>query len=135
MYYYERLIEVANKVLNVYLLKNIVCNQVFQQHLFTIKITQISSSTIVLSQVSSLQSLFSFLHYINVWITHIKGERNKSILFVLNLFCQVEIITSKFLQISFTFKFILCSKNISNLTVFFFEKMCSCCFNDVFVLK
>ena len=122
MYYYERLIEVANKVLNVYLLKNIVCNQVFQQHLFTIKITQISSSTIVLSQVSSLQSLFSFLHYINVWITHIKGERNKSILFVLNLFCQVEIITSKFLQISFTFKFILCSKNISNLTIFFLKK-------------
>ena len=109
-------------MLNVYFLKNVVWNQVFQQNLFTIKITQISSSTIVLSQVSSLQSLFSFLHYINVWITHIKGERNKSILFVLSLFCQVEIITSKFLQISFTFKFILCSKNISNLTIFFLEK-------------
>ena len=39
----------------------------------------------------------------------IPEQRNKSVLFILNLFCRVEIITSKFLQVSFTFKFMVCS--------------------------
>ena len=39
----------------------------------------------------------------------ITEQRNKSVLFILNLFCRVEIITSKFLQVSFTFKFMVCS--------------------------
>ena len=40
-----------------------------------------------------------------------KGERNKSILYIFKpaFFCQVDIITRKFLQVPFTFKFMLCS--------------------------
>ena len=40
---------------------------------------------------------------------YLNEKETKSILFVLNLFCLIEIITSKFLQVSFTFKFMLCS--------------------------
>ena len=40
---------------------------------------------------------------------YLNGKETKSILFVLNLFCLIEIITSKFLHVSFTFKFMLCS--------------------------
>ena len=81
LYYYERLREIADKELNIYLLKVEVYNQLFQQRLFTTKIIQISSSS-ALSQVHICQSLFNILHYINVyhasnstsrsWITHIK---------------------------------------------------------------
>ena len=49
---------------------------------------------------------------------NLKGERNKSILFVLKLFflfCRVEIITSKFMM----------SKNISTLTTWLFFKKCA----------
>ena len=56
MYCYERLREIANKVLNVYLLQIVAYNQLFQQKLFITKIIQISL-TIVLSQVSICQCL------------------------------------------------------------------------------
>ena len=81
LYYYETLREIADKELNIYLLKVEDYNQLFQQRLFTTKIIQISSSS-ALSQVHICQSLFNILHYINVyhasnstsrsWITHIK---------------------------------------------------------------
>ena len=72
MYCHERLREIANEVLNVYLLQIVAYNQLFQQKLFITKIIQISS-TIVLSQVSicqclqfisSYQCLLSFLKII-----------------------------------------------------------------------
>ena len=66
MYYYERLREIASKVLNIYLLKIEVYNQLFHQKLFTTKITQISSSKIVLSQLYIRLSLFNTLHCINI---------------------------------------------------------------------
>lgn len=81
LYYYQRLREIGDKELNIYLLKVEVYNQLFQQRLSTTKIIQISSSS-ALNQVHICQSLFNILHYINVyhasnstsrsWITHIK---------------------------------------------------------------
>ena len=58
--------EIANKVLNIYLLKVKVYDQLFHGKLFTTKSTQISSSKIVLSQVYICLSLFHILHCINV---------------------------------------------------------------------
>ena len=52
--------------MNIDLLKIEVYDQLFNQRLFLTKITQISSSKIVLSQVCIRLSLFNILHYINV---------------------------------------------------------------------
>ena len=67
MYYYERLREIGNKALHIYLLKIEVCNQLFEHKLFTTKIIQISS-LLVLSQV--FISLFSISLTISMSVTH-----------------------------------------------------------------
>ena len=53
-------------MLNIYLLKVKVYDQLFHQKLFTTKSTQIPLSKIVLSQVYICLSVFHILNYINV---------------------------------------------------------------------
>ena len=55
--------------------------------------------------------IFSNWHFplIFFWKHVLKGKETKICFSFWIFFCRVEIITSKFLQVSFTFKFILCS--------------------------